>query len=110
MIDQRDIIFDVTLFLKSTHNLLCTVQSNKSPLEVATEVAEEADEYNGFNLILADLTTNIMVYVSNRPKGQPATIQLVSPGLHVLSNARLDSPWQKVRALSVSCSSSTEDS
>lgn len=52
------------------------MQSNKSPLEVATEVAEEADEYNGFNLILADLTTNIMVYVSNRPKGQPATIQL----------------------------------
>uniref|UniRef100_A0A0A9DX14 Uncharacterized protein n=1 Tax=Arundo donax TaxID=35708 RepID=A0A0A9DX14_ARUDO len=38
-----------------------------------------------------------MVYVSNRPKGQPATIQLVAPGLHVLSNARLDSPWQKVR-------------
>ncbi|KAG0516335.1 hypothetical protein BDA96_10G353200 [Sorghum bicolor] len=71
------------------------LQSNKSPLEVATEVAEEAHEYNGFNLILADLTTNIMVYVSNRPKGQPATIQLVSPGLHVLSNARLDSPWQK---------------
>jgi len=56
------------------------VQSNKSPLEVATEVAEEADEYNGFNLILADLTTNIMVYVSNRPKGQPATIQLLWPG------------------------------
>ncbi|CAN6181637.1 unnamed protein product [Urochloa humidicola] len=72
------------------------LQSNKSPLEVATEVAEEADEYNGFNLILADLTTNIMVYVSNRPKGQPATIQLVSPGLHVLSNARLDSTWHKV--------------
>ncbi|XP_062178569.1 uncharacterized protein LOC133883305 isoform X1 [Phragmites australis] len=71
------------------------LQSNKSPLEVATEVAKEADEYNGFNLILADLTANVMVYVSNRPKGQPATIQLVSPGLHVLSNARLDSPWQK---------------
>ena len=81
------------------------MQTNKSLLEVATEVAEEADEYNGFNLILADLTTNIMVYVSNRPKGQPATIQLVSPGLHVLSNARLDSPWQKVsRANSCSCS------
>ncbi|XBI61872.1 hypothetical protein VPH35_042612 [Triticum aestivum] len=26
---------------------------------------------NGFNLILADLTRNAMVYVSNRPKGQP---------------------------------------
>ena len=75
---------------------ICIVQGNKGPLEVATEVANEADEYNGFNLILADLTRNVMVYVSNRPKGQPATIQLVSPGLHVLSNARLDSPWHKV--------------
>ena len=75
------------------------MQGNKSPLEVATEVAKEADEYNGINLILADLTRNVMVYVSNRPKGQPATIQLVSPGLHVLSNARLDSPWQKVTEL-----------
>jgi uncharacterized protein with NRDE domain len=74
----------------------CTVQSNKTPLEIATDVAKEADEYNGFNLVLADLTTNVMVYVSKRPKGQPATIQLVPPGLHVLSNARLDSPWQKV--------------
>jgi uncharacterized protein with NRDE domain len=72
------------------------VQGTKGPLEVASEVANEADEYNGFNLILADLTSNVMVYVSNRPKGQPATIQLVSPGLHVLSNAKLDSPWQKV--------------
>ena len=75
---------------------ICIVQGNKSPMEVATEVAKEADEYNGFNLILADLTRNVMVYVSNRPKGQPATIQLVSPGLHVMSNARLDIPWQKV--------------
>jgi uncharacterized protein with NRDE domain len=96
------------LSLKNKHNAVCTVQSNKSPLDVATEVAEEADEYNGFNLILADLTTNIMVYVSNRPKGQPATIQLVSPGLHVLSNARLDSPWQKVSRAN-SCSSSTDN-
>ncbi|XBI24671.1 hypothetical protein VPH35_049745 [Triticum aestivum] len=71
------------------------LQGNKSPLEVATQVAKEADEYNGFNLILADLTRNVMVYASNRPKGQPAMIQLVSPGLHMLSNARLDSPWQK---------------
>jgi uncharacterized protein with NRDE domain len=91
------------LSLKNKHNAVCTVQSNKSPLDVATEVAEEADEY-----ILADLTTNIMVYVSNRPKGQPATIQLVSPGLHVLSNARLDSPWQKVSRAN-SCSSSTDN-
>uniref|UniRef100_A0A453DXV0 Uncharacterized protein n=1 Tax=Aegilops tauschii subsp. strangulata TaxID=200361 RepID=A0A453DXV0_AEGTS len=71
------------------------LQSAHCPLEVATVVAKEADEYNGFNLILADLTRNVMVCVSNGPKGQPAMIQLVSPGLHVMSNARLDIPWQK---------------
>jgi uncharacterized protein with NRDE domain len=75
---------------------MCIVHGNKDPLEVATEVTTEAHEYNGINLILADLTSNDMIYVSNRPKGQPATIQLVSLGLHVLSNARLDNPWQQV--------------
>jgi uncharacterized protein with NRDE domain len=38
-----------------------------------------------------------MVYLSNRPEGEPVVIQEVSPGLHVLSNAKLDSPWHKVR-------------
>ncbi|XP_072995578.1 uncharacterized protein [Typha latifolia] len=75
------------------------LQSKKSPEEFAKEVAKEADDYNGFNLILADLCANIMVYVSNRPKGEAASIQLVSPGLHVLSNAKLDSPWHKAQRL-----------
>ena len=71
-------------------------QGSKSPLEYAEEVAAEADKYNGFNLVLADLNSKTMLYVSNRPKGKPASIKLVSPGLHVLSNAGLDSPWHKV--------------
>ncbi|MBA0792438.1 hypothetical protein Gohar_016936 [Gossypium harknessii] len=40
-----------------------------------------------------------MVYISNRPKGEPINIQQVSPGLHVLSNAKLDSPWHKAQRL-----------
>ncbi|KAK8648863.1 hypothetical protein V6N13_129605 [Hibiscus sabdariffa] len=40
-----------------------------------------------------------MVYISNRPIGEPLTIQQVSPGLHVLSNAKLDSPWPKAKRL-----------
>ncbi|KAJ4775442.1 Transport and Golgi organization 2-like protein [Rhynchospora pubera] len=72
------------------------LQGKKSPLDYAKEVAKEAKEYNGFNLILADLCKREMVYVSNRPKGRPAAIQIVPPGLHVLTNATLDSPWQKV--------------
>lgn len=70
-------------------------------MEFAEELVTEAHQYNGFNLILADLSSKKMVYVSNRPKGEPVTIQEVSPGIHVLSNAKLDSPWHKVRILSV---------
>ncbi|KAK8946222.1 hypothetical protein KSP40_PGU007351 [Platanthera guangdongensis] len=40
-----------------------------------------------------------MVYVSNRPAGEPASVQIVSPGLHVLSNSKLDTPWPKALRL-----------
>lgn len=65
-------------------------------MEYATEIAKEADQYNGFNLIVADVNSGTMVYISNRPGGDPV-IQTVAPGLHVLSNAAIDSPWPKVR-------------
>ncbi|KAG5542753.1 hypothetical protein RHGRI_015762 [Rhododendron griersonianum] len=73
--------------------------SGKSPREFAEEVAREGHHYNGFNLIVADLYSNAMVYVSNRPKGEPISIQDVPPGTHVLSNAKLNSPWHKVQRL-----------
>ena len=68
----------------------------KSPIEFAEELAKEEEEYNGYNLVLADVCSKIMVYVSNRPKGEPVCVQVVSPGLHVLTNARLDTTWHKV--------------
>lgn len=53
-------------------------------------VQEEADRYNGFNLLLGTPTT--LQYVSNRPsRAHP-----VEPGVHGLSNAHLDSEWPKV--------------
>lgn len=73
-------------------------QSKKSPKAFAEGLVGEANEYNGFNLIVGDLASKSMVYVSNRPKGGPLFIQLVPPGIHVLSNAMLDSPWPKVYA------------
>ncbi|KAJ1272303.1 hypothetical protein BS78_06G192000 [Paspalum vaginatum] len=70
------------------------LQGSHSPLEYATEIAKEANQYNGFNLILADVNSGTMVSISNRPGGDPV-IQTVAPGLHVLSNAAIDSPWPK---------------
>lgn len=71
-------------------------QSSKNPKEFAESLKREAQYYNGFNLVIADITSKSMVYISNRPKGQPITVQEVPPGLHVLSNAKLNSPWHKV--------------
>ncbi|CAI9301883.1 unnamed protein product [Lactuca saligna] len=75
------------------------LESNKSPEEFAKELVKEVHEYNGFNLITLDLSSNTMFYISNRPKSEPPTVQQVQPGIHVLSNAKLDSPWPKAQRL-----------
>jgi uncharacterized protein with NRDE domain len=72
------------------------LQSNKNPKEYAEELSKEADQYNGFNLILADISSKSMVYLTNRPKPENFIVMEVTPGMHVLSNASLDSPWPKV--------------
>ncbi|WVZ18318.1 hypothetical protein V8G54_005640 [Vigna mungo] len=78
------------------------LKSSKQPKEFAESLKSEAHYYNGFNLMLADIESKSMVYVSNRPKGQAITIQEVAPGLHVLSNDKLDSPWHKSLRLELS--------
>ncbi|XP_017969980.1 PREDICTED: transport and Golgi organization 2 homolog isoform X2 [Theobroma cacao] len=75
------------------------LQSKKKPIEFAEEVVKEANEYNGFNLILIDLCSKSMVYVTNRPKENGNFVTEVSPGIHVLSNASLNSPWPKAQRL-----------
>ncbi|KAH6834915.1 transport/golgi organization-like protein [Perilla frutescens var. hirtella] len=75
------------------------LESKKSPKAFGAELGKEANEYNGFNLIVADLVTKSMVYISNRPKGEPLSIEAVPSGIHVLSNAMLDSPWPKAERL-----------
>ncbi|KAG4963632.1 hypothetical protein AAZX31_14G159200 [Glycine max] len=77
------------------------LKSGKHPKEFAESLKMEAHYYNGFNLIVADIPSKCMVYISNSPKGQPITIKEVSPGLHVLSNAKLDSKWHKAQRLEV---------
>ncbi|GAB4838666.1 hypothetical protein Ancab_028210 [Ancistrocladus abbreviatus] len=76
------------------------LESKKDPMEFAREVNEEANLYNGFNLILADLCSKTMVYVTNRAKEDNLSPLHVSPGIHVLTNASFDTPWPKARRLS----------
>ncbi|XP_073154400.1 uncharacterized protein [Henckelia pumila] len=73
------------------------LKSKKSPKEFSEELSGETDLYGGFNLIVADLCSMSMVYITNRPKDCGLSIAEVSPGIHVLSNAKLDTPWPKVQ-------------
>ncbi|XP_056169951.1 uncharacterized protein LOC115672828 isoform X3 [Syzygium oleosum] len=71
------------------------LESKMNPTEFAEEVVMEAHQYRGFNLILVDLCSKSMIYVTNRPKDDKALVSEVPPGIHVLSNASLDTPWPK---------------
>jgi len=78
-------------------------QSNESPQEFAEQVVREGHQYNGFNLVVADICTSTMVYVFNRPDRDNPSFSLVTPGIHVLANASLDAPWAKVTKQSCCC-------
>ncbi|MCC6867261.1 MAG: NRDE family protein [Burkholderiales bacterium] len=65
----------------------------RSPLPLTaalTAIAHEGAAYNGFNLLAADATG--AGWTSNRTAG----VHAVTPGVHGLSNAALDTPWPKV--------------
>lgn len=66
-----------------------------APTAYADHVNEHAGSYNGFNLIVGDLTT--ACYVSNRsPERRP---QSLTSGRYVVSNHLLDTPWPKAERL-----------
>ena len=66
----------------------------QAPDEFLAELAGRADDYAGFNLLVAD--SGGLWYLSNSDgagRGEPLRLQ---PGTYGLSNARLDTPWPKV--------------
>ncbi|KAK4491493.1 hypothetical protein RD792_002243, partial [Penstemon davidsonii] len=87
------------------HLPLRFLKSTKSPKEFGEELVDEAHhyQYGGFNLIVADFCSMTMFYITNRPKGDDGngclSLTEVSPGIHVLSNAKLDTPWPKAQRL-----------
>jgi uncharacterized protein with NRDE domain len=66
------------------------LREEPAPSAYLQSVAAEADRYNGFNLLLG--TPQSLYYYSTRADGP----RPVEPGLHGLSNDRLDTPWPKV--------------
>jgi len=67
------------------------LRDEPAPRPYLDGIAAEADRYNGFNVLVG--TPESLYYLSNRE----ATVQAVEPGLHGLSNDRLDTPWPKVK-------------
>jgi uncharacterized protein with NRDE domain len=70
------------------------LDSGVSAAEFARTLAGEAENYSGFNLLLYDGTE--LRYVTNAPQFRD---EAVTPGVHVLANASLDTPWPKTRRL-----------
>jgi uncharacterized protein with NRDE domain len=69
------------------------LRSNTAPLDYLEQVAAQRNDYGGFNLLVGDRRQ--LAWYNNR-EGEPLLLQ---PGVHGLSNKRLDTPWPKVRKL-----------
>jgi len=70
------------------HLVAAFLQGDQRPLDFLHSV--DADAYAGFNLLLSDGES--LGYLSNRGAG----LQELPPGIYGLSNATLDTPWEKV--------------
>jgi uncharacterized protein with NRDE domain len=69
------------------------LKGSTSAAEFARALADgEAENYSGFNLLLYDGAE--LRYVTNAPGFRD---EAVTPGVHALSNATLDTPWPKAR-------------
>ncbi|CAN7347701.1 NRDE family protein [Trinickia sp. LjRoot230] len=64
-----------------------------APLAYLRSVAERADGYNGFNLLVGDFVRRELAWYCNRGGMAPA---LLPAGAHGISNAVLDTPWPKL--------------
>ena len=68
------------------------LSSQQKPESYIAEVAQNAEEYNGFNLIVGDQEQ--VFYYSNRTPD----IRHLRRGMYGLSNHLLDTPWPKVKS------------
>lgn len=75
-----------------------------TPLDYARALADGAERYAGFNLLLCDGQT--LVYASN---GHGYHIAELAPGIHTLSNADLDTPWPKTERLRAALAQPADD-
>ena len=70
------------------------LRGNETVLEYLQEVENNSENYTGFNLLVGDFGSkkDELAYFSNRGDG----VKVLSAGIYGLSNALLETPWQKV--------------
>lgn len=80
--------------------VVSALQTDMPSAQWAGQLPDRAASYNGFNLLIAELTPPTgskappsVVYTSNRVDEPPRSL---APGVYGLSNAFLDTPWPKV--------------
>lgn len=66
------------------------LKSEPSPESYLQSIADDADRYNGFNLMVG--TPGELYFLSNRD----GPVREIEPGIHGISNGRMDEPWPKV--------------
>jgi len=86
--NYRDAQAKSAKFLSRGHLVSEFLSSNQAPVDYLRTL--QADAYAGFNLLLSDGSS--LAYLSNRG----AELQELPPGIYGLSNATLDTPWEKV--------------
>lgn len=66
------------------------LESTVAPQDYLRRLTEDADDYNGFNIILG--TIDRLIYFNSATKQSKE----LTPGVHGLSNDQLNTPWPKV--------------
>lgn len=89
---------------KRSRGLIITdyLQSKQTAGIFCESLSKEFSNYNHFNGLIAD--DHDLFYVSSRLQ----SLQKLSPGIYVLSNAHLDTPWPKAEALKKSFSTAID--
>ncbi|KAK9800362.1 hypothetical protein WJX73_010819 [Symbiochloris irregularis] len=67
------------------------LQGSASPMQYLLELP--AGDYNGFNLVVGDISTREVAYLSNRDSEGPLKFP---PGTYGISNGNINSAWPKV--------------
>lgn len=75
-----------------------------SAQDYAQSLAEDSGNYSGYNLLLYDGAE--LLFVTNNPEFR---VEPVTPGIHVVSNATLDTPWPKAQRLRTALEKWTAD-